>query len=47
MSGPLVGDAFDNLWRRFMRLWFYFKQPTHAQWATDWYRDPRSAWWEQ
>ena len=31
----------------FWGMWFLFMQPTPAEWATDWYRDPGSAWWER
>jgi hypothetical protein len=29
------------------RMWFLFWRPTDAEWATDWYRDPGSAWWDR
>jgi len=29
------------------RMWSLFWRPTDAEWATNWYRDPGAAWWEQ
>lgn len=29
------------------RFWFWFFRPDHVEWATDWYRNPGSAWWER